>query len=210
MIVADDEKGRERAAGVIAHGGLIAFRTDTFYGLGVDPSNRKAIARLKDLKGRDDQKPILVVISDTAIVERFIERRTEILDAVSQEHWPGPLTIVMKAKREISDELTAGSGTIGLRLPNDERVRALVRACGGALTATSANLSGEPPARTAEEVMRAFPAGLDLIVDGGAASVDKPSTVVDLSGTNIRLIREGVVTRGELSLTLSKLGVSSI
>lgn len=210
MIVADDEKGRARAAEAIARGGLIAFLTDTFYGLGVDPFNADAITRLKELKGRDDRKPILVVISDAAIVERFIERKTEIFDAVSQNHWPGALTIVMKAKREVSEELTAGSGTIGLRLPDDESVRALVRACGGALTATSANLSGEPPARTAEEVMRAFPVGLDLIVDGGTASVDKPSTVVDVSGANIRLIREGVVARDELSLTLNKLGVSLI
>ena len=207
IIVADDERARSRAASVIAGGGLIAFRTDTFYGLGADPTNPKAIERLKELKGRDDRKPILVVISDAAVVERFIEGRTEIFDAISQEHWPGPLTIVMKARREIEDELTAGSGTIGLRLPDDERVRALVRACGGALTATSANLSGEPPARTAEEVMRTFPTGLDLIVNGGQTSVDKPSTVIGLSATNIRLIREGVVTRGELSPTLNKLGI---
>jgi L-threonylcarbamoyladenylate synthase len=112
----------------------------------------------------------------------------------------------MKVRREVSGELTAGSGTIGLRLPLDEKVRSLVRACGGALTATSANLAGEPPARTAEEVRRAFPTGLDLVVDGGTASVDKPSTVIDLSGTNVRLIREGIITRSELNLSLSKLG----
>jgi L-threonylcarbamoyladenylate synthase len=151
-----------------------------------------------------------LVISDAATVERFIERRTEIFDLVAQSHWPGPLTIVMKAKREVSDELTAGSGTIGLRLPDDERVHELVRACGGALTATSANPSGEPPARTAEEVARAFPTGLDLIVDGGTASADKPSTVIDLSGSSVRLIREGALTRDELRLTLNKLGTSGL
>jgi L-threonylcarbamoyladenylate synthase len=210
VIVADDEKGRAAAAAVIARGGLIAFRTDTFYGLGADPFNSHAIARLKELKGRDDGKPILVVISDAAIVERFIGRKTEIFDAVSQNHWPGPLTIVLKAKPEVSDELTAGSGTIGLRLPEDEKVRALVRACGGALTATSANLSGEPPARTAAEVKQAFHTGLDLIVDGGTTCVDKPSTVIDLSGAGIRLIREGMVTRDELNQTLNKLKVNSI
>ena len=210
MIVAGDEKGHASAAAVIAGGGVIAFRTDTFYGLGVDPDNTAAIARLKELKGRDDNKPILIVISDAAIVERFIERKTEIFDAVSRNHWPGPLTIVLKARPEVADVLTAGTGTIGLRLPDDEKVRALVRACGGALTATSANLSGEPPARTVQEVKRAFPTGLDLIVDGGAASADKPSTVVDLSGTDIRLIREGVLTRDELSLTLSTLGIGSL
>lgn len=207
MIVADDEKGLARAAGVTARGGVMAFRTDTFYGLGVDPFNQQAIIRLKELKGRDDRKPILVVVSDAEIVERFIERKTEIFDAVSRKHWPGALTIVMEAQREVPKELTAGGGTIGLRLPDDERVRALVRACGGALTATSANPSGEPPARSADEVMRAFPTGLDLIVDGGTTNSDKPSTVVELSGTNIRLLREGAVGREDLSPTLEKLGV---
>ena len=207
MIVEDDEKGQTDAAHVIARGGVIAFRTDTFYGLGVDPSNPEAIARLKELKGRDDRKPILLVISDASVVERFVAQRSKIFDALAEEHWPGPLTMVMMARPEVSYELTAGSGTIGLRLPLDESVRALVRVCGGALTATSANLSGEPPARTAEEVRRAFPMGLDLIVDGGTASVDKPSTVIDLSGSSIRLIREGIITRSELNLSLNKLGV---
>lgn len=203
--VQDNEDTRSRAAQVIAGGGVVAFRTDTFYGLGADPFNREALRRVNSLKGRDGGKPILIVISDADEAERFINRSPR-FNAVSARHWPGALTIVVEAKSEVPEELTAGSGTVGLRLPDDEMVRSFIRACGGALTATSANLAGEPPASLAEEVAQSFPAGLDLIVDGGAARGDKPSTVLDLSGPRIRLIREGAVSRIALQETLRELG----
>lgn len=206
MLVQDSEEARERAARVIAAGGVIAFRTDTFYGLGADPFNREALRRLNGLKGRDAGKPILVVISDAEVAERFIVERSALYDAVAARHWPGALTIVVKAKPEVPEELTAGSGTVGLRLPDDEAVRSFIRAMGGTLTATSANLAGEPPARTAEEVARSFPSELDLIVDGSASRGDKPSTVLDLSGRAVRLIREGAVTCSALQETLGELG----
>lgn len=202
MIVKDSEEARQRAAQVLISGGVLAFRTDTFYGLGADPFNRDALRRINDLKGRDG-KPILVVISDAEEAERFITGRTELFDAVSMRHWPGALTIVVKARPEVPEELTAGTGTIGLRLPDDETVRSFIRACGGALTATSANLAGEPPARTAEEVARSFPNELDLIVDGGEYQGDKPSTVLDVSGERVRLIREGAVALDDLQKTLA-------
>src|SRR4051812_38025475 len=122
MIVKDSEETRRRAAQVIITGGVLAFRTDTFYGLGADPFNRDAVRRINDLKGRDG-KPILLVISDTQEAERFIASRTEIFDAVSARHWPGALTIVVRARPEVPEELTAGTGTIGLRLPDDDSVR---------------------------------------------------------------------------------------
>lgn len=203
--IQDGDEAHARAAQVIAGGGVIAFRTDTFYGLGADPFNRVALSRVNNLKGRDGGKPILIVISDAGEAERFVNRSLR-FNTVSNRHWPGALTIVAQAKPEVPDELTAGSRTVGLRLPDDMAVRSFIRACGGALTATSANLAGEPPARFAEEVERSFPAGLDLIVDGGAARGDKPSTVLDLSGQRIRLIREGAVSRAELQETLRELG----
>jgi L-threonylcarbamoyladenylate synthase len=205
ILVQDDDETRARAAHVIAAGGVIAFRTDTFYGLGADPFNREALGRVNSLKGRDGGKPILIVISDADEAERFIIA-SQLFNKVSAHHWPGALTIVAQAKPEVPYELTAGSGTVGLRLPDDMAVRAFIRACGGALTATSANLAGKPPARNAEEVASSFPAGLDLIVDGGEARGDKPSTVLDLSGQHLRLIREGAISRTELQKTLRELG----
>jgi L-threonylcarbamoyladenylate synthase len=207
MILIDSAGTRERAKEVVAAGGVIAFRTDTFYGLGADPFNRDALRAIKALKGRDDRKPILVVISDAAEAERFITNRTRLFEAVSERHWPGALTLVALARTTSApEELTAGSGTVGVRLPDDDEVRDLVRACGGALTATSANLAGEPPARRAQQVAHSFPTGLDLIVDGGEARGRRPSTVLDVSGEIPRLIREGAVSRRQLQETLKAIG----
>jgi L-threonylcarbamoyladenylate synthase len=158
------------------------------------------------LKGRDG-KPLLVVISDASEAERFILNKSKLFDEVCARHWPGALTIVVNAKPEALYELTAGSGAVGLRLPNDEAVRSFIRACGGALTATSANVAGASPARTAEEVAHFFPEGIELIVDGGTARGEKPSTVLDISCFPPRLIREGAITRTELEETFRKLGM---
>ncbi|HEX8136516.1 MAG TPA: L-threonylcarbamoyladenylate synthase [Pyrinomonadaceae bacterium] len=205
-IVREGPEAHSFARDTVAQGGVIAFLTDTFYGLGADPFNRHALARINQLKGRDAGKPVLVVLSDESEADRFIEKRSELFDALSAKHWPGPLTLVAAALESVPQEITAGSGTVGLRLPADERVRELVRSCGGALTATSANAAGSPPALTAAEVARYFPNLLDLIVDGGAARSSKPSTVLDTTGVGVRLIREGAVSRAQLRETLGPLG----
>ncbi len=197
MIQKDNEDVRVEAARIIANGGVIAFRTDTFYGLGADPFNRDAVARIRELKGREDDKPILVLVSDQNQVERFIEQ-SGFFKMVAVGRWPAPLTLIGVSRPEVPLELTAGTNSLGVRLPDDEAVRSLVRPCGGALTATSANLSGQAPARTAKEVQNYFPEGIDLIIDGGEVTATQPSTVLDLSGSEVRLVREGAVTREEL------------
>jgi L-threonylcarbamoyladenylate synthase len=202
MILKDNRQTRAEAAALIKAGDLCAFRTDTFYGLGADPFNRAALQKLLALKGREDGKPILLVIGDASEVTRFNARGGKLFDAISARHWPGALTLVVGARPELPEELTAGTGTIGLRLPADAAVCRFVSACGGALTATSANRAGEPPARTAEEAARAFPAGLALVVDGGAARSQEPSTVLDVSRGEARLIREGAVSWRELEETI--------
>lgn len=206
MIVAGQQSSHEMAGGLIAAGGVVGFRTDTFYGLGADPFNREALRKINALKGREGGKPILLVISDAAEAECFIAAQSKLFEAVAERHWPGALTLVAAARPEIPEELTAGSGSIGVRLPDDERVRDFVRAVGGALTATSANLAGQPPASTALEVAEYFPAELDLIIDDGLATGGKPSTVLDVSGPAARLIREGAVSRDELLRTLQAIG----
>ena len=194
----DDAETRARAAAIISGGGVIAFRTDTFYGLGADPLNAAAVSKIKKLKGREANKPILLLISDLDQIDRLIEE-PDSYRKIAVQHWPGALTLIGKARPELPTDLTAGTNTIGLRLPDDEEVRALVRVCGGALTATSANPSGKPPAETAVEVENYFPTGIDLMVDGGAALITQPSTVVDVTGKQPRMIREGAVKRSELS-----------
>ena len=207
MILRQNPEALAEAAGVISEGGLIAFRTDTFYGLGADPLSRMALRRIRQLKSREETKPILLLISDYDKVAKFITKPSDLFLSVASRHWPGPLTLVSSARPDLLEELTVGSGTIGLRLPDDDDVRALVRVCGGALTATSANPSGGLPARTAREVEVYFGAGIDMIIDGGDATVLQPSTVLDVSGDRPRLIREGAIARKTLTETLLERGM---
>lgn len=183
------------ASEVIASGGVVAFRTDTFYGLGVDPFNAAAVARLRELKGREDDKPILLLISDANQVERLIATRSDQFKIAAREFWPGPLTIVGSAVAELPEEITAGTGTVGVRLPADESVREFVRECGGVLTATSANPAGREPARSAQDVASYFTKDLDLIVDGGEVTATEPSTVLDVLSSPPRIVREGAIPR---------------
>lgn len=207
LIYPDSPEARERASQVVAAGGVIAFRTDTFYGLGADPFNADALERINALKGRDG-KPILVLAGDPADAQRLVAGVTRAFEALAARHWPGALTLVAAARPDVPELLTAGTGTVGVRLPEDADARAIVRACGGLLTATSANPAGGAPARTAEEAARYFPEGLGLVIDGGGARSELPSTVFDVSGERPRLIREGVVPRADLEATLRAGGMS--
>lgn len=207
MIIEDSQEARQHAAHIISRGGIIGFRTDTFYGLGVDPFNRKALRVVNELKGREG-KPILVLVSEQRAASRLIETSAPLFDALSARHWPGALTIVCAARPDAPQELTAGTGTVGVRLPDDVDVVALVAIAGGLLTATSANRAGEPPARSAAEVEAYFGDSLELIIDGGASKSELPSTVLDITREPPALIREGVVSRRELTLTLNELGMT--
>lgn len=178
---------------IIKQGGVIAFRTDTFYGLGADPFNRAAVARIRALKGRDDDKPILLLIADESEIDRLLTDPSPEFRDLAARFWPGPLTIIGKAVAGLPEEITAGTGTVGVRLPADATVRDLVRECGGALTATSANPAGRAPARSAQKVRSYFPEGIDLIIDGGEVTAINPSTVVDATSSPPRVIREAAI-----------------
>lgn len=192
------------ARDLITKGEIVAFRTDTLYGLGVNPWDRKALRALNKLKGREEGKPILILISDENLVTNFIARRTPLYELLSRAYFPGALTIIETARDEVPGELTANTKTVGVRVPDDETVRDFVRACGGALTATSANLSAQPPSLTASQVAAYFPEGVSLVIDSGRCETTLASTVVDISGQSPRLLREGVITKETLQITLSR------
>lgn len=181
------------AAKIVSAGGVIAFRTDTFYGLGADPFNASAVAKIRELKGREENKPILLLLSDASVADRFIADRSKAFEEVVRKFWPGPLTIVGAAVTDLPSEITAGTGTVGVRVPAEESVRELVRQCGGALTATSANPSGREPARSAEEVREYFGDRLDLVIDGGEVTATEPSTVLDVTTVPPRVVRQGAI-----------------
>ncbi len=182
-----------RAAKIVSEGGVIAFRTDTFYGLGADPFNASAVAKVRQLKGREDKKPILLLLSDAEVADRFIADRSQAFEESANKYWPGPLTIVGVAVADLPEEITAGTGTVGVRVPADSDVRELVRVCGGALTATSANPSGSEPARSAKEVIEYFRERIDLVIDGGEVTTTEPSTVLDATTSPPRVVREGAI-----------------
>jgi L-threonylcarbamoyladenylate synthase len=198
VIVPQTTENLLNIADVITRGGVIAFRTDTFYGIGANPFNQSAVQKLRELKGREDDKPILVVISDSQQLNRLIPNRSRAFAQLAQSFWPGALTIIGQAAPELPAELTAGTKTVGVRLPDDDKVRTLILICGGALTATSANVSGKPPARVAKEVESYFGERLDLIVDGGATTSESASTVVDATTDEVKLVREGVISWTEI------------
>ena len=198
MIILDGESARAEAAKTIRRGGVIGYRTDTLYGLGGDPLNAQAVRKIIELKGREDGKPILLLISDLEVIPKYLARTSETFQTIASRLWPGPLTLIGEAQKDLPDDLTAGTKTLGLRLPDSPEVRDLVRACGGALTATSANPAGKSPAPTAAEVEKYFPE-IDLIIDGGTVRATDPSTVLDVSSSQVHLLREGAIKRAELA-----------
>ena len=202
MITSYSEDSFANAAAVIKNGGVIAFRTDTFYGLGAHPFNRNSVHKIKQLKGREDNKPILIVISDYDQLARFVTSSSPMFKLLAKKFWPGALTLIGAASAGLPHEITAGTKTVGVRLPNDDRVRLLVRACGGALTATSANRSHAAPATSAFQVQEYFHDAVNLIIDDGDAQTDRPSTVVDVSQDQPKLIREGVILWNEIKAAL--------
>ena len=182
-----------RCRDVIFAGGVVVYPTDTFYGLGADPGNPAAIRKLFAIKGRQQGQPILLLIKDAGQVPNFAAEIPAKAEELMRQYWPGPLTLVFKAKEYVLPELTGGAGTIGLRVPGSALTVRLLAFLGTALTGTSANISGGPSPRTAEEALAAVGSAVDLIVDGGMTAGGEPSTVVDLSTDIPRVVREGAV-----------------
>jgi len=186
-------KAFARCAEVIKAGGVIAYPTDTFYGLGADPRNISAVSRVFAIKGRGADQPILLLLRDRTEVTAWTSVITPSAVRLMDRFWPGPLTLVFKARPDVFPELTGGTGTIGLRVPGSEVTRALLGRAGNALTGTSANRSGSTSPRTPDEVMRELGGRVDLILDGGVSAADSPSTVVDVTAEPPRIIRMGAV-----------------
>jgi len=181
----------------IRKGAVIAFPTDTYYGLAANPFDPEAVARLFKIKGRPDSKPILLLIDHLDRLKDLVLNVSPLAEAVMSGFWPGPLTLVFEAALNLSDALTAGSGTIGIRLPNARLPLELIRAAGVALTATSANLSGGPAPTTAAAVMASIGSKLDAVIDGGKCQ-SCPSTLLDVSGAHPKVLRKGQVSTERL------------
>ncbi|MCL4873179.1 threonylcarbamoyl-AMP synthase [bacterium] len=181
------------ATEVFRAGGVIAYPTETFYGLCVDPFNENAVETLYQIKGRPLSSPIPLIIGDAGMLGSVASIITPLAHKLIQKFWPGPLTLVLKAGPGLPLRLTAGTGTIGVRLSGSALAQRLSKTLSSPITSTSANPSGRPPATRPEEVLSYFDGSIDILIDGGALKGGKGSTIVDATGERPIVIREGEI-----------------
>jgi len=193
----------DEAVAILKDGGVVAFPTETFYGLGADARNEAAIDKIFGIKGRDFRNPILVVIGDRGHLEAFAADIPLQARKLMDRFWPGPLTIVFRAAPPVSPKLTAGSGKIGIRLTSHPVAMEISKRLGGPVTATSANFSGAPECSAAAEVLSQLQGKIGGIVDGGQTPGGKGSTIVDVTTSPIKIIREGIIPAALIQDTLS-------
>lgn len=195
----------DEAARIVRAGGVLAVPTESFYALATSVWNEAGLHRIWSMKSRPEGKPILVLIADRSQLAELVAEITPAAGLLMEHFWPSPLTLVMRANASLSAALTAGTGTIGVRQPAYPGLMHVLRYT-GPLTGTSANRSGQPPARTAEEAQAIFGSELDLILNGGPTSGGMPSTLVDTTGP-VRILREGPITRDEVLAVLATSGI---
>jgi len=191
------------AAERIRAGGIVAFPTETFYGLAVDPFNSEAIERLFFLKKRSHEKPLLVLIGSRNDLGLLVSRIPRQYQKLINAFWPGPLTMVFDGLDGLPELLTDERGTVGVRQSSHPVARELAMAAGGVITGTSANLSGLPAPVSRTEVAAMFPEGIDLIVDGGSVPGGLGSTIIGLERENVKLIRQGRVSMDDVRQAIS-------
>jgi L-threonylcarbamoyladenylate synthase len=187
------ESDFNKIVAILRSGGVIAFPTDTAYGLGADPFNETAIDRIFAVKERAEAKPILLLVDSVQMAES-VSHPNAVFYKVVQKFWPGPLTIIVKAVDSVPMKLTAATNTIGLRWPAAEFARSLVGRFGEPVTATSANRSAMPAAVTAEEVRHQLGESIDALIDGGRLPAGGGSSLLDLTSDPPVLLREGPIS----------------
>ncbi|MFC1821130.1 L-threonylcarbamoyladenylate synthase [Thermodesulfobacteriota bacterium] len=196
------ETGIEKANEIILSGGLVAFPTESFYGLAVNATDEDAVRRLFLIKKRPVDQPILILIPSLEMLDQYVSNISETAHLLIRRFWPGGLTLVFEAGRNIPPLLTGGSGKIGIRLSSHNIATDLAKRTGIAITGTSANVSGAPPCVTAEEVQRSLGNELDLILDGGETNGGKGSTILDVTVVPPRIIREGMISYEQIKVFL--------
>lgn len=182
----------QEAARALAAGLVVAFPTDTLYGLAVDPRNAHAVERLYGAKSRGFDQPLPLIACDQDQVGQA-GVLTPLARVLAREFWPGPLTLVIDAQPSLDDRVHAGTGRVAVRVPAHTLARALARTAGHPITATSANMAGEPAVASATELSRALVERIDVLIDGGPTVGGLPSTIVDVTTSTPSLVRAGVV-----------------
>ena len=182
---------------------MVAFPTETVYGLGADAENDEAVRRIFSIKGRPADHPLIVHLADLSQIDRWARHAPEAAMRLAERFWPGPLTIILRRSRRVSDLVTGGLDTVGVRAPAHPVAQALLREFGGGIAAPSANRFGRISPTHAEHVRAELGTGPDLILDGGDCQVGIESTIISLAGERPLLLRPGAIGPGELSETIS-------
>lgn len=183
-----------QAAKVIRSGGVVAFPTETYYGLAVDPFNPEALDRLFRLKRRDANKPVLTVIHSAEELFLLAKEIPSLYQPLMRIFWPGPLTLIFDGLSTLPPLLTGNTGTVGVRISSNVVAQRLAEAAGQPITATSANISGQPPAINAKQVEEQFRRDIDWVVDGGETPGGTGSTIIGCNKNELILIRRGVLS----------------
>jgi L-threonylcarbamoyladenylate synthase len=189
----DAEKLAE-AVRVLCEGGVVAFPTETFYGLGADARNETAVEKIFRIKGRNFRNPLSVIVANDRDVIPLVEEIPAAAKILMQTFWPGPLTLVFRASSSVLPRLTANTGKIGIRVSSHPLARLLAGGLGGPLTATSANLSGGPECFSADAVIRALGELPGSVIDGGETPGGAGSTILDVTVFPPRILREGAIS----------------
>jgi tRNA threonylcarbamoyl adenosine modification protein (Sua5/YciO/YrdC/YwlC family) len=194
----------EKAAALLRAGRLVAFPTETVYGLGADGMNEAAVRQIFAAKGRPETKPISLLIPDASALEQYCRDVPQAAYRLAERYWPGPLTLVLKKQELIPPDVAACGDTVGLRCPDHPVALALLRAAGVPVAAPSANLSGNPPAVDAPQVLRELEGRIHAVVDGGACPLGVASTVLDLTQSPPKILRQGGVTKDQLRAVIGE------
>jgi L-threonylcarbamoyladenylate synthase len=197
-----DDAALDHAVDLLRQGRLVAFPTETVYGLGADASNAKAVGRIFAAKGRPADHPLIVHIADAGCLPDWAETVPDAARRLAERFWPGPLAIILKKKPHVPDAVTGGQPTVGLRVPSHPVALRLLRKFGGGIAAPSANRFCRISPTTARHVEEELGGSVDLILDGGPCEVGVESTIIDLSGTQPRLLRPGRITQVQIEEVL--------
>lgn len=193
------DHGTGSAAEIICAGGLVAVPTETVYGLAGNGMDEKAVEKIYEVKGRPAIKPLSLMVASPEEIGRFAVEVPDAAKMLAEKFWPGPLTIVLKANPDIPEIVRAGGDTIGLRCPDHALTLKALREAGVPFAAPSANLSGAPSPKTAGDVLKVFDGVIDAVIDGGACTLGRESTILDMSKKPYRVLRQGALPEESIS-----------
>ncbi len=192
------EKAVSEAGKAIGQGGIVAFPTETFYGLGVRYDDVGALKRLYDLKQRPKEKAMPLIIGSRGVLDLIASSVSSIEEELIKRFWPGPLTILFSARKELSEFVSADTGSVAVRIPGQSFALDMIQSLQFPVTSTSANISGMPPADSPNDVVKYFDGRLDLLIDGGKTPGGMPSTIVAVRDKKITIMRKGAVPEEEI------------